>query len=231
MKNRKSTLVLALVMLAALLLGGCGGEKSPDNQTAETKAPAEADKPLSLGVIEGTTYTNKYAGLEIRLDDSWSIYPADQLQELPDIVKEMTEGTELEKSLENVQQITDVLAENPDNLTTINVLLQKLSTQQRIAYKLLSEEDVLDSILDQQDTLVTAYAQGGINVSTMEKITVTCMGEEHFALKTVAETQGVPYYILQIYDYHLGEYSVTITMGSFVEDNTESMLQLLYKLD
>ena len=227
MKNRKFALILALVMLASLLLSGCGEKAS----SAGTTASAEEGKPLSLGVIEGTTYINRYAGLEIRLDDSWIIYPADQLQELPDIVKEITEGTELEQALEGVQQITDVLAENVDELTTVNLVMQKLTTQERIAYKLLDEEDLVENVLSQKDAMMEAYAQGGIVVDTMEKVTVTCMGQEHFALKTVAQTQGIPYFFLQLFDFDQGEYSVTITLASFVEDKTESLLDLLHPLD
>ncbi len=243
MKNRKFALLLALVMVACVLLPGCG-EKAPAEtkapvQTAapvettvpvETTAPAE-ERNLSLGVIEGTTYTNRYAGLEIRLDDSWTIYPAEQLQELPDILKDMAEGTDMEQALEGVQQITDVLAENADELTTINLVMQKLSTQERIVYKLMDEEALVDTLLSQKDSMITVYAQGGINVSSMDKVTVTYMGQEHLALKTVAETQGVPYYILQLFDFDLGAYSVTITLGSFVEDKTESLLDLLHALD
>lgn len=241
MKNRKLALLLALVMAASLLLTACGGSSAPaetkapqsavpETNAPETTAPAE-EKTLSLGVIDGTTYTNNYAGIGIQLDENWTIYSANELQELPDVVKDMVEGTELEAAMENVQQFTDVLAENVNELTTLNLLMQKLTTQQRIAYALMDEEDILDATLTEKDAMAQAYAQGGINVSTMEKVKVTYLGEEHFALKTVAETQGVPYYILQVFDFHLGEYSATLTLASFVEDKTESMLDLIYKLD
>ena len=41
--------------------------------------------------------------------------------------------------------------------------------------------------------------------------------------------EGVPYYTLQLFDYRLGQYSVTLTLASFVEDNTESLLDLFYR--
>ena len=41
-------------------------------------------------------------------------------------------------------------------------------------------------------------------------------------------TQGVPYYTLQLFDFALGQYSVTLTLASFVEDNTTGMLELFY---
>lgn len=235
MKTRNIALMMALVMLLSLLTA-CGGGKTPAQtqdpaaQSPETTAPAEEERPLSLGVLEGYTYTNTYCGLRIELDESWDIYSAEELQELPDVVTDMVEGTELEKALEGVEQITDILAENMDQLCTMNLLLQKLTTQQRIAYALMDEEAIVDATLEQKDVMIQAYSQGGIDVVTMEKVTVTYMGQEHYALKTVAQTQGLDYYILQVFDFHLGQYSMTLTLGSFVEDKTESMLDLIQPL-
>ena len=76
-----------------------------------------------------------------------------------------------------------------------------------------------------------SYAAAGINASSMEKTTVTFLGEEHVAIKTIAETQGVPYYILQVFNYQLGEYSVVSTMASFVDDNTDALLDLFYPVN
>ena len=39
------------------------------------------------------------------------------------------------------------------------------------------------------------------------------------------------YYILQVFDFWLGQYSATITFASFVEDHTEDTLALFYALD
>ena len=76
-----------------------------------------------------------------------------------------------------------------------------------------------------------AYANAGIYAESMEIVTVTFLGEEHFALKTVAQTQGVDCYMLQVFDYSLGEYSVTLTLTSFLEDKTDSMLELFYAVE
>lgn len=257
MKNRKFSLILALALVLALLTG-CGGD-APETQAPETEAPTteapatempetepteteapETEAPateapeennLALGVVDGNTYTNTYVGIGCDLDSSWTIYPVDELQEMPSIVDEMVEGTELEEAMAGVTQFTDMFAENVDLMATMNVLFQKLELNQRIAYAVMDEKAVLEATLSQKDLMVEAYAQGGINVDTMEIVTVTFLGEEHYALKTVAETQGVPYYCLQVFDFWLGEYSVTITFASFVEDSTETMLEMFYALD
>ena len=131
----------------------------------------------------------------------------------------------------NVTQFTDMYAENLEALTTVNVLLQKQEWNQILAYSLMDEQSVLEATLEQKDLMIQAYAQADILVESMEIVTVTFLGEEHYALKTVAENQGMPYYCLQVFDFWLGKYSATITFASFLEDNTEGLLELFYAVE
>jgi len=236
----KKTL-LSLVLILALLLCGCGNQKevagnlTPATQSAATDAAAEpatepTEAPVSLGTLEGGTYTNAYVGFGFTLDENWTIYPADQLQELPENISTMFEGTEFESY--EINSITDVLAENVTDLTTMNVLYQKLSMQERLAYLAMDEKDILDMMTeDYYDTLVASYANAGIIVESMTTKPVTFLGQERTALYTVSTVQDVPYYILQLYDFHLGQYSVTTTVASYVEDNTEGLLELFYAVE
>ena len=133
--------------------------------------------------------------------------------------------------MEDISQIMDMKAENAQDLTTINVLYTKLGLEERLAYMVLSEEAFVDAVLAQKDTLIQGYAQAGIDVSSMEKTQVTFLGEAHYAVHTEAATQGVPYYILQVFDYTLGPYGVTLTLSSYVEDITQELLNLFYSLE
>lgn len=231
MKKRLFT-VISLALALCLVLCGCGGESKEDvsgNLTpAESTAPAE-EKSVSMGLLEGGTYENSYAGFGFTLDDSWVIYPAEELQSLPEDVREMFQDTDLENY--EINQFTDVLAENAEALTTMNVLYQKVSLQERLAYAVMSEEALIDTTLSQYDTMVQAYANAGILVESMDKKAVTFLGQERIALYTVATVQDVPYYILQIYDYDLGDYAIITTFGSYWEDNTESLLELFYTVE
>ena len=251
MKNRKLALALVLLLVVSMLTG-CGGDKPVSNAGTEpisteaptTEAPTTEpianeppatesipDNALALGVVEGNTYTNTYAGIGCDLDGTWTIYTADQLQDLPGTAKELFEGTELEAVMANVTQFTDMMAENVELMSTVNVLFQKLDMSQRIAYARLDEQEVLEATLLQKDVMIQAYTQAGILVDTMEIVTVNFLGQEHYALKTAAEMNGVPYYCLQTFDFWLGEYSVTITFASFIEDNTEKLLDLFYVVE
>lgn len=197
----------------------------------ESTTPVLEERPLTLGVVDGSTYTNSYAGFGFTLGEGWSILPADQLQELPEQVKDAVAGTQIGDAMQNVQQFTDVMAENANEFVSMNVLMQKVGAQEMLMYMMLSEEDLLDTTLTQKDAMIDAYSAMGMTVSSMEKVTVTFLGEEHFALKTVAETQGVACYMLQLFDYNQGEYSITLTLSSYLEDKTDSMLDLFFAVE
>lgn len=235
----KRNRLLALILALCLLLAGCGSSDTAPETThaapetipaaAETTAPAE-NNPVALGIVEGNTYTNSYVGLGFSLDESWDVYPAEALQELPTAMEDLFDGTDLEDT--ELTNVIDFLAENVDALTTMNLNYTKLSMQERVAYTLMSEEELVDSIIsDFGDALVASYSNAGITVERIEKKTVTFLGKERTAMYTVASVEGIPYYLLQLYDYGLGAYGVTLTLGSYVEDNTEGLLDLYYAVE
>lgn len=194
-------------------------------------APVVQERPLTLGVVEGNTYVNTYTGYGCTLDANWAVMPADQLQELPDQVKNAVAGTEIGDAMQDIQQFTDMMAENTGEFMSMNVMLQKVSAEEKLMYMALSDEEILDVVLTQKDLMIEAYTAMGMNVSSLEKVTVTFLGEERYALKTVADMQGVACYMLQIFDYSRGEYSVTLTLSSYQEDKTDAMLELFYAVE
>lgn len=233
---KKLTGILAILMVV-LLLAGCSGEAedvggkiTPAENATEaavsaTEAPEESGS-VSLGRMEGGVYVNEYAGYSCELDENWQFYTAEELQELPSNVAELMEGSELAETADFLAQITDMMAENVNDMTSINVLYQKLGMQERLAYAALDEKTILEMTLAQKDTMIDAYAQAGIMVSDMTMTTVTFLGQERSALLTSSTIQDIPYYTLQIFDYHLGQYSVTLTLASYMENNTEQLLEL-----
>ena len=202
--------------------------------TTSTELPTESVEEasdLSLGYWEGNTYINEYAGFVCSVDDSWQIYTAEELQELPEQIKEVTGGEKLSELMADFQQFTDMMAENVTDLTTVNLLYQKVPADQLALFRSISEEEAIDLTLQQVAQLEAYYNSMGITVHSQEKVKVTFLGEEHYALYSVMEIQGIPYYTLQLQNFTLGEYGVTLTLASYVEDNTQSMLELFAPLN
>lgn len=250
---KKSIALLTALMLCAVMLMGCGkeedvgGKTTPLNEPTATEAaksePVATTEPtaepteepeeheLSLGRMDGGTYENSYAGFGCKLDADWTFYGAEELQELPEAVQGI-EGSELGEAMKDYQTITDMMAENAELLGTMNVQYVKIGVKERLVYALLSEDDVIDTMLEEQkDMLIEAYAQAGITVKTMEKVEVSYLGETHKALYTAAEVSGVEYYTTQIFDYTRGQYGITLTAASYVEDRTQDILDLFYKVE
>lgn len=226
---------------AETIPGGTIVQPEPTEAEVTTPAPTEpevtepvATEPennLSLGRMEGGIYSNEYVGYACKLDSNWSFLSAEELQQIPSTVSDLISGSELAEALGDTAQFTDMMAENATDLTSMNVLYQKLSLQERLAYAALSEEAVVDATLEQMGMLTDAYAQAGITVTSMEKVKVTFMGEERTAIYTVAAIGEIPYFLLQFFDFNLGPYAVTTTLASYVEDNTAALAGLFYRIE
>lgn len=232
MKNMKW--LLALMLVLAVMLAGCA-ESAEDvaGNVAPNQAATEAaeENPVSLGRMDGGVYTNSYAGFGCTLDDSWTFYSAEELQALPENVNEVLKDTEIGDAMEGVEQITDMMAENMETFSSMNLLYQKMDAQTRLVYGMMSEESIADAMLAQSDTMIAAYAQAGMDVTSLEKVTVTFLGEERIALRTEGTMQDIPFYMVQVFDYNQGSYSITLTMTSYMEDKTADMLALFYEVE
>ena len=231
-------LISALLALALVLaLAGCSGNKEPggtitpkNEDTQETTtAPAEetTEATVSLGRMEGGVYTNEYAGFGCELDESWSFKTAEELQDLSQLTEDMLRDSTFADS--KYSTITDMMAENYELLASINVNYTRLSVSDRVTFSTISEETLIDTTLLQKDDMIQSYAQSGIQVSSMEKTQVSFLGEQHYAIHTVATIEDTPYYLIQLFCFNLGgQYNVTLTLASFVEDNTAGLLELFY---
>jgi len=251
----KKNVLFVMLLSLCLVLAACGGEKdvagkvetigeaptvpagtvtpaetaAPETTVPETTAPAE--KELSLGRMEGGIYTNEYVGFSCALGSDWTFLSAAELEQIPASVSDAVSGSELAQHLEGVQQFTDMMAENANAMTSVNVLYQKLSMQERVVYMTMTEEEIIDLTLEQQDMMAEAYAQAGMTLLSMEKVEVVFAGRPRYAVRSELAIGDVAYYTLQLFDFQLGEYAVTTTLASFVEDNTASLLELFYPLE
>ena len=187
---------------------------------------------VAFGEINGRTYTNTYAGFGCTLDSAWSYKSAQELQDLTGYVTgEMFEGTQFENLTKKYPQFTDMLAENPGELTSVNVLFQKLDDATSHAYSLLNEEQLIDLMLSQSETLKQSYAQMGIEVEKFEKVSVTFLDQKRTALAMTSKMYGMPYFTLQLFDYKSDSYSIYLTFASFNQNKTADMLDLFFAVN
>lgn len=233
----KKLSVLCLILTLSLIFTGCGGEapvrgtvETQPAQTAQT-VPAQTEDSLGMGTLEGGSYVNSYAGFAIDLDESWVFRGAEELQDLPETVWSAMDGSQLAKEMEGVEQFTDMQAENAALMGSVNVVYSKQDLASRLAFQVMSDEEVVDGTLSQQDLMKEAYTQAGIEVSAMEKVKVTFLGRDTWALKTTAKIQDLDYYALQLFNYRAGAYGVTLTCSTFVEDRTEELAGLFYEVE
>ena len=206
-------------------------EPTTEPTTAPTTEPAPTEADLSFGRIEGGVYTNTYAGIGCEMNTNWSFYSAEELQELPELTNGVIKGSELGKLTEKYTQFFDMQAENVTDLLAVNVVYVKIGMQERLLYAVMSEEQTIDEVLKLKDLMIQSYAQAGIEVTSMEKTKVMFMGEEHYAIRTEASTQGIPIYMVQIGNYKLGAYGMTLTATSYLVDKTQNVLDMFYPVE
>ncbi len=240
MKKTFCTL-LSLGLVAVLAFSGCGktdkgsdDKQSPGETTAVVgeKNENNENNTLSLGKVEGNVYTNTYVGIGCKMGDGWKMASADELQELPKEIKESLDGTKIGELAKEIPQFADMMAQNLTTGSNVNVLYTQLSESDQKVYAGMSEEDVIDGLLQSKDMLTESYAASGVEVKTMEKVTVDFLGEKHTAMKTTGTAQGVEVFIMQLLDYKLsGPYGVAITFTSQSEVEITEMMNSFYKVD
>lgn len=231
MKNWKKFMAAALIPVLLLALAGCGNEALEKVADEMVSVVEEAEAPVSLGRIEGNVYINEYVGYRCTLNSDWEFYGADVLQELPENIAELIGDSDFVDENILLSQITDMMAENLTELQSINVLYQKIDVAARLSSMSMGEEALIDGILEQSSDMIDAYAQAGIIVDRFEKVTVNFLGQERIAIRTYASIQDIPYFTLQLYNYDLGNYAVTTTLASYVEDTTDSLLELFSAIE
>ena len=222
-------LIICLLALV-LLLCGCSNAPSPETEapTETTAAPTEAPKEFSLGTIENNVYTNAYAGWGCDFGDGWSFAGAEALQQLPEDVQSLVDGSEMSTVLEDYAQIFDLAAENVEAYLAVNIVCTAISEAEQALYDSLTEEETIDATLENRDMILESYAQAGMVVESMAKVEVTFLGQPHFAIRTAAYSGDIPIYMLQVMDYTQGSYGVTLTATSYLEDNTQQVLEMFY---
>lgn len=231
-KMKLLSLLLALVMMLSVFMTGCNKEDKDDEGDKEPTVEEGVDPNLSLGVIKDYTYTNNYIGIGLALDSSWTMADAKELQDLPDEVEDKLNGTLLGSAMKNVNYYMDMQATKTSgtNVYTINVVMEKLSTAQKNLYKGKNDSQCIDITLTSKDAMIQAYEAIGMRDITMTKVDTGYLGETRTVLRTDSTLYGMPYTILQVLYFDLGEYSASITVACVGENSTAELLAMFEKI-
>lgn len=226
--------VLAAV-LAVSVLTGCGETKenvagtvtnaaNNESETAASTAAEETEaaeeRTFSIGSEEGSVYENSYGGFGAEFGDGWKLYSAEELQDLADNMNE---------TYEDGTSIIDMKAENEETLQAVNVNFTKLSITEQAAYSACTEEEIIDELVAEDYS--AELATYGASLESVEKTSVTFLGETHFAMKMVATQSGVTVYTTQILNYSRGSWAGCITVESYNEDTTQDVLDMFYAVE
>ncbi len=254
--TRKIRLLLALLLLFVLLLSGCGGEEpkkssivpaateSPaaepssepgpasESAPAEEGETAEAERQLSMGQFSGSTYINSYAGFGCTLDGSWQHSLAEVVVKINGayfpVPNEKLEQTLDEEGMANVAVLSGY---NRDSSDFIQLVYQKLSPEDIQAYASMNEEEAIDFVIYLMDDPSTLADGLKTVVTKVEKTTVNFLGQEHYAIKYYMKEDDVDVYMVQLIDHSRGSYAVTLSLGTYVEDNTQAVADLFFPLE
>ena len=106
----KKIISLLLVLVMAISISACSGEKSekttPEKPTEEatqevsteviTQEPIEAvesAEEFSLGTVNGNVYTNEFIGIEFTADSDWKYKTDEEMAEVNKIAKDFVSVT------------------------------------------------------------------------------------------------------------------------------------------
>lgn len=247
--NKKYSILLALVLVASMLLAGCGSKddaakqdsKGDAAQTTEDtdktgdKGEAEGEiEETTLGTVEGNVYTNAYAGFGCKLGENWVIQSAQDLQNMDEAIQDMLKDTAIGENMTQNQTITDMQAASPEDGTSVNVVYSPLggSKLEVLAARMMSEEQIVDGLLAQKDILIQSYQSAGMDVKDITKATMNFLGEEHPVCKTHATINGADYYLIQLFNYDIdGAFGITTTFGGTSEESIQALMDCFYVVE
>ena len=214
----KKLTAMLLVLVMMLSLCACG-EKNVSGTVSPQEDQPEVD--FQLGVTTGGKYESTFLGIGCSLDDSWSFAGQEELAQMIGATAEMFDNEEYAEQMKNTDMFYDMAAAADDGLVNINIIIQNMGLLYGMA---LSEEKYIEI---SQEGLEEQLSSAGFTLEGAEAGTVTFAGQERSGLHITCTYQGIAYYCQQVY-IKQGNYMSVITLASFFEDDTDSMLDYFY---
>ena len=220
----KKIIAVLLAVLMIVSLSACGKTPTEDDvrgeQTKNESTPQNSEVEFSLGTVEGPVYENRFIGLGCRLKEGWTFYSDEQIRELNNVATELA-GEEFEDLMKNADLIHDMYATSSDQMSNINVNLEKAQMLQLAAIDLASNFENAFAILEQ------SFSNMGYTNISHEVGTITIDNKEFTSLSVTGEINGVKMYQKQIAVKCYG-YLANIAVTTFNEDTTDDIYADFY---
>ena len=205
------TLKISVVLLCALLcLSACGSKSSETEPVDDTPVEVIDDTPapakeLTRGTVNGQTYKNESIGLSCTLPEGWRFYSDEEIAQINNMSREAFEGTNIEEYLKNDNQLTDMFAQDPNDLSNINVII----TSGGSSMEGYTDEFIFTMM---KEFYLQQFEGSGLNINNYEVKKTTLNGEEKTYLEMDVEMEGISFKEYQFYVRNGGEYVATVTL-------------------
>lgn len=200
--KRISALALALVLTLSLAACGAGGS-----------APK---KEFSVGVTDGSTYTNEYFGFAVTLDEGWTFFTDEQIAQLTGLVVDLLDSEAVAEAYGSGKSVLEMYAMRDDN-ATVNITVENLGEEYGDA---LTEEDYADVSLD---ILPDQLAAAGYTSVAVSKTTLTFAGAKHSGISVSASLEGMPLQEM-LACVKVGDYVAVVTAATYSEGTPAELL-------
>ncbi len=229
--KRRIIQIMALIAALAVFscLAACGTEPrgtiataDPTDSATPSPTPAEQIAEFSIGEVAENIYTNKFIGMGCNFDSTWYIYSEAEIKDLNSAVLENI-GDDLTKQLEKADYFYDMMASKLDGSASINIVFEKLGIGAALTI------DLEASLRHGMEDSKTGYANMGYTDFNYEIGKTLFIGKEYNSATYTANYTGVPVYGKQII-FVKGNYSVAITVTTFVNNTCDSVLANFYEL-
>lgn len=198
---------------------------SDEIQAPETEAEDAdsnvADETFSIGTNDGTTYSNSYFNIGVKLE-GWTFLSDEEILAVNQTTASLLDD-DFNKLIEASNTLKDLMATAPNRIDVVDIIIEKLS------YLSVATTEQ-DYICDLKDSLVVALGETGIDNVVAEIIAFSFAGNTHPALHISCEYEGIAMYVL-ITAIEKGNYVAVVEAYSFFEDNTEAYLGAFYALN
>ena len=221
--KRLSAILLSLILLFSLTGAGqpvLGGDPEP---TADPGITTEA--LFSLGTINGDVYENPYIGYGCKLE-GWTYADAEYIATINNLSGSVM-SSDVQEALKKAGNFTEMFATSPDQLSTINIQYQDISSTYGEVFNSYPLESVLEFAAP---SVASIMEQSGYSDVKAETGVVNLGGDDHPGLIISSTYSSIPCYQKEAC-LKTDDYMIFVCVTSFVTDKTDELLSYFYRLE